>query len=186
MYKSLLPDVRRDCLSTGLLENRYRGFSEPPASRQRRHSENGKAAPRLTSALPPPPLTATQLAREVSLRVSGVISRGSPDQTRKENQLLDYLHPALASVDATSLSLGSAMESPHLTPSRGGRQVRVPAPPGAVPGRREAPGAHGPWKFSPRRDPSSASRPYPATPFWGLVLRAGRRPEEREWLPVAA
>lgn len=44
-------------------------------------------------------------------------------------------------MDANSLFLGSAIKSPHLTPSRGGRQVRVPAPPGAVPGRREAPGA---------------------------------------------
>ena len=115
-----------------------------------------------------------------------VISRGSPDQTPKENQRLDYLHPALASVDANSLFLGSAIKSPHLTPSRGGRQVRVPAPPGAVPGRREAPGARGPCEFSLRRDPSSASRPYPGSPFWGLVLWAGRPPETKGRLPVAA
>ena len=43
------------CLSTGLLENRYRRVSDPPAARQRSHSENEKAEPRLTSALPPTP-----------------------------------------------------------------------------------------------------------------------------------
>ena len=71
------------------------------------------------------------------------------------------------------------MKSPHLAPSRGGRQVRVPAHKGAVPGRREAPGARGPWKFRPRRDPSSASRPYPGSPSWGLALWA-RAPTGKE------
>ena len=175
------------CLSTGLLEKRYRRVSDPPAARQRSHSDIEKAArPGELPPFPPPPLTATQLAREVSQRVWLVISRGSPDHTPKENQLPDYLHPALTSVDATSLFLGSAMMSPHLTPSWGGREVRVPAPPGAVLGRREAPGAHGPSKFSPRRDPSNVWRPYPGSPFRGLVLWAGRRPEKRGWLPVAA
>jgi len=32
------------CLSTGLLENRYRRVSDPPAARQRSHSDIEKAA----------------------------------------------------------------------------------------------------------------------------------------------
>ena len=60
--------------------------------------------------------------------------------------------------------------------------MRVPAPPGAVPGRREAPGARGPCEFSLRRDPSSASRPYPGSPFWGLVLWHRKRKDGFRWL----
>ena len=60
--------------------------------------------------------------------------------------------------------------------------MRVPAPPGAVPGRREAPGARGPCEFSLRRDPSSASRLYPGSPFWGLVLWHRKRKDGFRWL----
>ena len=59
--------------------------------------------------------------------------------------------------------------------------------PGGGAGKARGPGrARGPCEFSLRRDPSSASRPYPGSPFWGLVLWAGRPPETKGRLPVAA
>lgn len=73
-----------------------------------------------------------------SRHVRPVALGGSPDRIQSENQLLDYLLTAPASVDATSLFLGSAVKSPRLPPPRGGRKVRVPAPPGPVPGKHEA------------------------------------------------
>ena len=175
--KRLLPEIRSGCrrLSAGLAENRSRRLSGRPAARQRRHrgKENG-ARPQPRS----PPR---------SWRVRPAFLGGPPDQTQKEKQPVGYLHPAPASVDATSLFLGSAVTSSRLPPPRGGRRVRFPRSRGrcresARPRERREHGALA-ARFQPER--SNAPRPFPNSPFWGLGRWTGPNRKRKNAFPVA-
>lgn len=148
-------------------------LSEPPASGK---DATAAGCARLTPPFPHP-RSATQLAREVSLEQLGGYFSGVSDQTQKENQLLDYLHPALASVDATSLSgLGYGVTTPHAVAGRKARSG-FPRPRGLCREGARGPGSARTLEVQSRRDPSS---PRPATPPRHLGSCCGRAPTGRE------
>lgn len=135
--------------------------------------------------LPPP--------RRLQLAHVPATSQALQTEYKGKVGVLDYLHAALASVDATSLFLARLWNS-HASGLFWGESARcLRHYGGGVRNMRcltsETPRLgsawEGPWKISHPPNPSISGRLYPDPPFWGRGLWTRPQPEKKDLFPVA-